>query len=148
MRCNHHEATGRACSCADTYQAIVAGENIPRLEGFCAIVREAAKYPAMLRAFASDLITHDRAELTGYAGPFLWVLRENGTQLVKPDYGTWECHPVQSLVQAFGWEGTRWYWFDGKALHELSTAEQAREKLDHARASVLACRQAEREGAS
>jgi hypothetical protein len=136
MRCNHHEAEKKPCSCVETYDAIVAGEDIPKLAHYCAIVREAAKHPVLLSLYASDLITHDRAELTDYAGPFLWVLRDCGTVIVKPCVCTRArcgCHTVKGILHAFGWENTRWYWWDGAELHSVRSPERAHELLDLAR---------------
>lgn len=128
MRCNHHEDEKRPCTCVDTYNAIVAGENIPKLAGYCAIVREAAKQPEYLTCYASDLLVWDRATLTDYAGPFLWVLRDCGTQLVRP--GDWKgsTDAVTAFLHAFG-DKCRWYWFDGETLHHVRTAERARQLL-------------------
>lgn len=138
VTCNHHSSEretiglpfpvlGTPCSCADTYRAIVAGETIPKLEAFCAIVRESARHPEKLTSFASDLITWDRRELTGHTGPFLWVLRESGTVLLVPrKHGTKGFEnrlTVRGITRAFS-SDLLWFWWDGRFLRSV-TLEQA-----------------------
>lgn len=131
MVCNHHTSEKIACDCVETYNAIVAGKDIPGFEGYCAIVREASKHADLLQAYASDLITWDREYLANYDGPFLWVLRVNGTHIVKPNEPGWEASKrrgdgaVYALKNAFTWEKQLWFWWNGKALKSVSTDEAA-----------------------
>lgn len=140
VTCNHHSSErdtfalpfpvlGTPCSCADTYQAIVSGEDIPGLRAFCAIVREAAKHPEKLTSFASDLIVWDRVCLTEHTGPFLWVLRESGTVLLLPrkrgEKGFENRLTVRGILNAFGEANAHlWFWWDGRFLRSV-TPEQA-----------------------
>lgn len=134
MICNHHAGEtelyrltfpvfSRECQCVSTYAAIVAGETIPKLESYCAIVREAAKHPECLRSFASDLLVWDRYTLTDYSGPFLWVLRESGTTLLVPkkrgEPGYEGRLTVRGILRAFG-DGDLWFWWDGRFLRAVS----------------------------
>jgi hypothetical protein len=140
VTCNHHSSEretiglpfpvlGTPCSCADTYAAIVAGEDIPGLRAFCALVRESARHPEKLTSFASDLITWDRAALTDHTGPFLWVLRESGTVLLLPtnhkSKGFSNRLTVRGILNAFGPGNAHlWFWWDGRFLRAV-TPEQA-----------------------
>jgi hypothetical protein len=141
MLCNHHKDARQDCSCVETFEAIANGEDLPKLAGYCAIVREAAKHPDLLAHYASDLITHDRADLTAYDGPFLWVLRECGTVLLKPmARDNWRAYDgrltVKGILNAVGWTGMsdrpaqRWYWWDGRTLRHVTSVEEA-ERLVH-----------------
>lgn len=147
MLCNHHEGPRAerpfACSCVDTFNAIVAGEEIPKLRGYCAIVREAARHPEMLEAYASDLITHDRAQLTDYAGPFLWVLRDWGTVLLVPSERPGSLTVDGLLVASFGpKDGALWFWFDGRYLAPVTPTEAKDLISDVLTANREACRRA------
>ncbi len=128
MICNHHRDEKKSCSCVAAFDAIVTGEDIPRLAGYCAIVREASKHPELLKDYASDLITHDRRFLTDYEGPFLWVLRELGTVCVKPGVSNLT---VKGIVTAFGDRECLWFWWDGRALKRVDH-ERAKDLLDEA----------------
>jgi hypothetical protein len=136
MICNHHKDEGRACRCVETFGDIVAGENIPKLRGYCAIVRESAKHPELLKSFASDLLVWDRAVLTDYDGPFLWAIRESGTHLIRA-FGddapirakgkvTRETSKLSSYIRTIESCGPmRWYFWDGHALRALRDAQEA-----------------------
>jgi hypothetical protein len=127
--CNHHKDEKKTCSCVATFDAIVEGESIPKLEGYCAIARETARHPELLTSFASDLILWDRIELTDYTGPFLWVLRDSGTVLLKPmARDNWRAYDgrltVKGIRHAFsGWALQSWFWWDGRTLRAVSPDE-------------------------
>jgi hypothetical protein len=128
VECNHHRDAKRVCSCVETFHAIVQGENIPKAEAYCALVREAAR-ANVIRAFWSDLIVHDRDELQGYTGPFLWVMRECGTSIRKPQAQ----RLADSVHRQWFWfdvvgSSARLYWWDGQTLRSV-TYDQARELL-------------------
>jgi len=38
----------------------------------------------LLKAFKTDLLTHDKKSLKGYCGPYLWGVRAGGTHLTTP----------------------------------------------------------------
>jgi hypothetical protein len=38
-----------------------------------------------LRRFQGDLIRHDKRDLRGYCGPYLWAIRGGGTHLLTPE---------------------------------------------------------------
>lgn len=137
MICNHHRDNGFQCSCLATYEAIVAGESIPKLDGFCAIVRAANEArrtdPDFLSMYASDLLVHDRAILTDYAGPFLWVLGASHTCLLRPSTERGAL-TVRGIVQAFGAPSKRerWFWFDGTTLRRVLFVEHAEHLVSEA----------------
>ncbi len=155
MICNHHRnynppggvdyrqgqpgpAWTVTCSCVETYEAIVRGEDIPKLEAYCAIVREAAKHPDKLTHYAADLIVHDRNVLTDYRGPFLWILRELGTHIVIPHDGTDRQDWTGAMVlKCFAREpGHLYFWWDGRALKACRDAVHGAEKLDEENARM------------
>ena len=124
------------CSCVATYEAIVAGETIPKADAYCAIVREAARHPEYLTDYASDLIFHDRNILAEYRGPFLWILRKLGTHIVLPSIDAKDGWTGASVVSCFGGEtGHLYFWWDGRTLRALRDPKHAGETLDeeHAR---------------
>lgn len=135
--CNHHRDHGVACSCVDTYRAIVEGERIPKLDGYCAVVRmahaERVRNPEILSAYASDLLVHDRAMLTDYSGPFLWTLRECGTVLARPSKDPGAITP-KGIANAFGPPciARPWFWFDGRILRPVRFVEHAADLLAEA----------------
>lgn len=83
-------------------------------------------------AYRRDLDVHDRqlCERLDEATPFLWVLRDAGTHLWVPggelaaleDVGQVERY-LLSLQAAMG--PLRLYWWDGRQLCELDSAEEA-----------------------
>jgi hypothetical protein len=53
-------------------------------EQVCALARKLQAI-GLLQAYVTDLTKHDRAELDGYDGEFLWAVRDGGTTLWTRD---------------------------------------------------------------
>ena len=50
-----------------------------------------ARKAGMLQHHKGDLIRHDKRDLKGYCGPYLWAVRESGTHLLTPEGA---CHGI------------------------------------------------------
>jgi len=85
--CNHHAqptyidgvlTPGAACDCAERATA----EQPATMLHFAAIVRKATEL-LLPKAYASDLIVHDHAELATrpVSEPFIWAVRAEGTYI-------------------------------------------------------------------
>lgn len=105
----------------------------PALRGpYRAITRQAKKlgWPA---AFRRDLTRWDRRALMARdaAAPFAWAVRECGTHLMFPDrerrYGV-AAEIARTIDRTLG--PTRWFWWDGHALAEITWPEAA-ERCEH-----------------
>lgn len=85
----------------------------------------------MPKHFAGDIVRYDRATLAEYRGPFVWVLYESGTHLLKP--GALDL--VGTIEGSFG-PSCRWYHYDGARLCLIENgAVGARKVLREAQAS-------------
>jgi hypothetical protein len=118
--------------------------------------RNAQAYAAMLDAsarlglptsFQTDLTKHDRETLliSGFIGEgdaFVWVLRESGTHVIKaitsPKGLGSTCKPRReekgvscvSIRNTFDGQAIHWFFWDGLALIECRSAEEADERLE------------------
>ncbi len=87
--------------------------------------------------FRTDLTTHDRGALSRSVdpGPFLWVLREDGTNIVFPGTRDGAGHRAPEfprfISEAFQGIGIAilWFWWDGRALIPVSGPEEASDLL-------------------
>lgn len=118
MSCNHHLDEKRVCSCVETYQAIVAGENMPKAEAWCALCRLADAHPNLLTSFQSDLLVVDRRFCEEWKGPFLFVLSELHTIIVRPVYTPGNFRP--STFSTHIQKGDVIAWWDGERLRKVT----------------------------
>ncbi len=134
LYCNHHSLSN--CQCCTFTQALMSGETFPYLRNYKACVQAAFEFGAIkLKGHVSDLITHDREELTGTdpALPFAFCVRENGTHLVKltthdgVGHMCWD-HP-KMVGDAFASNPTQWYWWDGETMKALKSYKDAEQLL-------------------
>ncbi|MEN6565873.1 MAG: hypothetical protein ABFC57_06195 [Veillonellales bacterium] len=85
---------------------------------YSALLKESKKvgYP---EAYQTDLTEHDKRNLRGYKGPYLWILRQHGTHLcllegrVKQELAlslrTWEYYIAQDTT-------CRYYYYNGELM--------------------------------